>query len=66
MTHWCRARGCSTQVPPKMLMCKRHWFKVPKPIRDAIWATYVPRARKISREHLQNMRAAIDAVGTGP
>jgi hypothetical protein len=21
-------------------MCKRHWFILPKPIRDRIWATY--------------------------
>jgi len=21
-------------------MCKKHWFMVPKPIRDRVWATY--------------------------
>lgn len=23
-----------------MFMCKRHWFKLPKHLRDRIWATY--------------------------
>ena len=40
MTHTCHAYGCDKTVPPAMFMCKRHWFMVPKPLRDAIWATY--------------------------
>jgi hypothetical protein len=24
-------------VPPRMLMCREHWFAVPKKIRDAVW-----------------------------
>ena len=23
-----------------LLMCRRHWYMVPKPLRDAIWQTY--------------------------
>jgi hypothetical protein len=22
--------------------CREHWFRLPKPLRDRIWATYVP------------------------
>lgn len=22
--------------------CRQHWFRLPKRLRDAIWATYVP------------------------
>lgn len=40
--HVCHARGCPVHVQPEMLMCKRHWFMVPKRIRDAVWATYRP------------------------
>ncbi len=25
---------------PEMLMCRRHWFIVPKKLRDRVWATY--------------------------
>jgi hypothetical protein len=25
-----------------MFMCRRHWFKLPKSIRDRVWATYRP------------------------
>ena len=42
MNHHCHAHGCEVPVPPEMLMCKRHWFMVPKPIRDRVWATYRP------------------------
>ncbi len=25
-----------------MFMCRGHWYALPKPMRDAIWAVYVP------------------------
>jgi hypothetical protein len=28
------------RVPPEMFMCRRHWFSLPKAMRDAIWRTY--------------------------
>ena len=40
--HHCHARGCTVPVPPKLLMCRRHWFMVPKPIRDRVWEHYQP------------------------
>ena len=40
--HECHWPSCSRQVPPAMFMCKVHWFKLPKDIRDAIWAAYRP------------------------
>lgn len=38
--HHCHARGCKVSVPPEMLMCRPHWYKVPKKIRDAVWEHY--------------------------
>jgi hypothetical protein len=38
--HTCHAINCYTPVPPQMLMCKRHWYMVPKSIREAVWANY--------------------------
>ena len=41
-THHCHAEGCTQPVPPELLMCRPHWFKVPKPIRDRIWSAFRP------------------------
>ena len=40
--HHCHWPGCNEQVPPAMWGCRAHWFKLPKPLRDRIWATYDP------------------------
>ena len=40
MSHHCHATGCNVPVPPEMWGCRKHWFMVPKSIRDRIWATY--------------------------
>jgi hypothetical protein len=42
MKHTCHARFCETGVPPKMFMCRKHWYMVPVRLRSLIWATYVP------------------------
>jgi hypothetical protein len=38
--HRCHADGCEEQVPPAMFMCKPHWFKLPKGLRDRVWSAY--------------------------
>lgn len=40
MAHKCHATACPVPIPPEMFMCPRHWFALPKPMRDAIWKTY--------------------------
>jgi hypothetical protein len=40
--HHCHAHGCTVATSPEMLMCRRHWFMVPKPIQLAVWRTYRP------------------------
>lgn len=39
--HMCHWPTCSNPVPPKMWGCSFHWFKLPKILRDRIWATYI-------------------------
>lgn len=39
--HLCHWPTCTTPVPPKLWGCKAHWFRLPKFLRDRIWATYV-------------------------
>lgn len=63
--HLCHARGCDTPVPPRIFMCKPHWFMVPKALRDAIWAAYVPgqeRRKDPTDQYLTAARNAIEAV----
>ncbi len=65
LKHRCAARGCETRIPVHRLMCYVHWFKVPAPIRTAIWNTYRPgqeRDRRPSPEYLVAARDAVDAV----
>lgn len=38
--HGCHAKGCTTKVKPAYVMCPRHWFMVPKHLRDDIWRLY--------------------------
>lgn len=40
--HHCHWPGCDAQVPPAMWGCKKHWFKLPKHLRDLIWKTFRP------------------------
>lgn len=42
MTHHCHWPGCQRVVPPRMWGCRDHWFRLPKALRDKIWAAYVP------------------------
>jgi hypothetical protein len=48
-----------------MFMCKQHWFSLPKPLRDAVWATYRPGQeidKRPSVEYLAAARAAQDFI----
>lgn len=65
MSHRCHATGCLKAVPPEMWGCRRHWFMVPKKIRDEIWRTYRPGQcddLKPSGAYLRAARSAVVAV----
>ncbi len=40
--HTCHWPGCDRRVPPARWGCRPHWFALPLPLRNRIWATYVP------------------------
>lgn len=63
--HRCHATGCQAAVPPEMLMCKRHWFSLPKHLRDAVRRTYRPGQCddwRISSEYADAAREAVRLV----
>jgi hypothetical protein len=49
MTHTCHAHGCTVAVPPKMFMCKEHWFKLRQKTRAAIWREYT-QGQEVTKE----------------
>lgn len=65
--HTCHAEACTETVPPRMFMCRRHWFMLPKALRDEIWDEYVPgqESRKDpTPEYIDVAHRAIEAVAT--
>lgn len=44
--HHCHWPGCDKQVPPAKWGCSKHWFSLPKWLRDKIWGAYRPGQEK--------------------
>lgn len=44
--HHCHWPGCPEQVPPAKWGCYKHWMRLPKYLRDKIWATFRPGQEK--------------------
>jgi hypothetical protein len=61
MSHTCHWPGCRKEVPPAMWGCKPHWFALPKPLRDRIWATYRP-GQEIDKRPSESYMDAAEAV----
>lgn len=59
--HHCHWPGCGKQVPPAMWGCRDHWYKLPKRLRDEIWATYSP-GQEASMRPSQDYLDAADEV----
>jgi hypothetical protein len=45
-------------VPYDKFACHNHWFSIPKPLRDEIWAAF--RAEPRGERHLAAIKAATD------
>lgn len=57
--HHCHWPGCDKQCPPARWGCYYHWMRLPKRLRDRIWATYRPgqeRNLSPSSEYLEVAR----------
>lgn len=57
----CPVSGCDDQIDPSRLMCRRHWYQVPKQLRDRVWATWRSGERAASPEHQDAVLVAIAA-----
>jgi hypothetical protein len=59
MRHRCHAPNCTVPVHPKMHMCKKHWYMLPRALRAEIWRTYRPgqeRDKMPSAEYMEAVR----------
>jgi len=58
----CAAPRCHGQIDPSRLMCRTHWYTVPKELRDRVWATWRSGNGAYSKEHQDAVRMAVAAV----
>lgn len=56
----CPILGCMNKIGERQVMCKTHWFKVPKHLRDAVWNEY--RLDRGGEEHRAVLFQAIRHV----
>jgi hypothetical protein len=41
--HECQVEGCAVMLPRHLLMCRRHWYRVPAELRGRVnqaWRAY--------------------------
>jgi hypothetical protein len=58
----CPIAGCGDQIDPSRLMCRLHWYTVPKELRDQVWASWQSGQGAYSRAHRDAVKTAVDAV----
>lgn len=69
MKHHCHWPGCTVEVPPKMWGCSKHWFRLPKGLRNEVWRTYRPGqeiTKTPSAEYLLMAKKVQDWCGKHP
>lgn len=62
--HLCHAVDCNERVLPSRLMCPRHWFMVPIPLRKRVWQTYKPGQEITKTPTAEYIKAARDAINS--
>lgn len=60
--HDCAVPVCDVQIDRARLMCPPDWYRVPKPLRDAVWRTWRGGAGVLTPAYLSARRAAVDAA----
>ena len=62
----CPIPGCGDLIDSSRLMCRRHWYRVPKHLRDQVWASWRSGQGAYSREHHDAVRMAMAACRQRP
>ena len=62
----CPICGCYEEIDSSRLMCRTHWYLVPKDLRDGVWATWRSGQGVSSRDHEDAVLMAIRACQDQP
>jgi hypothetical protein len=62
MSHRCPGPGCDAQVPYEMLACRRHWYQVPRALRNAVYTAWRNGAGAATSAHTAALDAAISRM----
>ena len=62
MSHRCPAGSCPARVADHMLMCRPHWFMVPRILQNDVWTAWDNGAGAGTDEHHAAIAAAVTAV----
>jgi hypothetical protein len=54
--------GCGEPIDGTRLMCRRHWNRAPKQLRDQVWSTWRSGQGAVSCEH---QHAVLQALAIG-
>jgi hypothetical protein len=65
-TGCCPISGCYEEIDPSRLMCRTHWYFVPKQLRDRVWATWRSGDGASSRDHEDAVLMAMSACQEQP
>lgn len=60
--HHCHAYACNASVPPRMLMCRRHWRMVPRALQRRLLDAYRPGQERRMNPSVEYLHAAADCV----
>lgn len=60
-SHSCPCR-CGQPIARTRLMCRTSWYKVPKWLRDQVWASWRNGDGAGTPEHAEAIQAAIDSL----
>jgi hypothetical protein len=62
MSHKCPAPDCPARVADHMLMCRPHWYQVPRDLRNDVWAAWDNGMGAGTPEHNEAIIAAIESL----
>src|SRR6266487_3853378 len=60
----CPVPACSERIDRSRLMCRSHWYQVPKALRDRVWATWRSGLGADSAKHKDAVSTAIATIVT--
>jgi hypothetical protein len=61
----CPVPGCDETIDRTRLMCRRHWYRIPRRLRDRVWRTWRSGSAVASGAHQEAVLKAITAARIG-